>query len=296
MVQLDSLKREMADYANACGFDDAPQPTHVPGLSLVRSRISTEFTAIDYQPIFCLVLQGSKQTRIGERLHRFGALQSFIVSLDLPATACVVEATPQSPYLALALDLDITLLRDLASGLKELDTMDNSAPDTALVMGDADPALIDAMARLFALRENPKDIDVLAPLVIREIHYRLLLGDQGSALRALVQPDGHASRIARAIARIRRDYAAPLTVAALAREAGMSISAFHDHFRVLTGTTPLQYQKALRLMEARRRLQAAAGSVTAIAYEVGYESPTQFSREYRRKFGQSPRSDRSMTA
>ncbi|WP_417481637.1 AraC family transcriptional regulator N-terminal domain-containing protein [Maricaulis sp.] len=296
MAHLEQLRRDMIDYANNCGFDDWPQPTHVPTLSLVRSRVPTQFTAVDYQPLFCLVLQGSKQTLIGESLHRFGALQSLIVSLDLPATACVVEATAQTPYLALALDLDIGLLRDLASELDDLAGMDSPPSRTALVVGDADPALIDAMARLFALRGSAMDIEVLAPLVIREIHYRLLLGNQGAALRALMQPDGQASRIARAITRIRRDYTAPLTIAGLAREAGMSISAFHDHFRALTGTTPLQYQKALRLMEARRRLQGTAASVTAIAFEVGYESPTQFSREYRRKFGQSPREDRPVTA
>ena len=297
MTDLDALKRDMLAYADAMGFDDQPSETSVPGLALVRSRAPTEIAAVDYRPIFCLVLQGAKQAFLGERILTFAERQCLIVSLDLPTVSRVVTASPQKPYLALALTLDTGLVRELAA---TLDTETGTArpdPDyrcSALSVSRADDALTDAMARLFALRGASEDIGVLAPLLVREIHYRLLRSNEGALLRSLARPDSHAGRIARAIARIWRDYADALPVADLARQAGMSASAFHEHFRTLTGTSPLQYQKALRLMEARRRLQEGHDSVAGIAFAVGYESPTQFSREYARKFGNPPRADRAM--
>ena len=268
----------------------------MPGLALVRSRSSTTLDAVDYQPIFCLVLQGAKQSVIGERTLTFAAGQTLIVGLDLPSQSRVVEASRFAPYLSLALALDVALLRELVAGIDTGDAPLARTPHacSAMTVTRADAALIDAMARLFALYRTPQDIPALAPLVTREIHYRLLRSPEAPLLASLTRPDSHASRIARAIALIRRDFDTALPVDALAREAGMSASAFHEHFRALTGTTPLQYQKSLRLMEARRRLQCGDGSVASIAFAVGYESPTQFSREYSRKFGNAPRTDRAL--
>ncbi|WP_300542972.1 AraC family transcriptional regulator [Maricaulis sp.] len=299
MTDLSALKRDAIAYADDMGFDDQPNPTPIPGLSLVRSRGPTEFDVIDYQPIFCLVLQGAKQCVLGDKPLTFSEGQSLIVSLDLPASGRVVTASRGTPYLALALELDLAILRDVAAELdaKAIPTeLEADHVCSAMTVTPTDPALVAAMGRLFDLHRSPEDARALAPLVIREIHYRLLRSRDGVLLKAQLRPDTHAHRIARAIARIRRDYSSALRVPELARDAGMSHSAFHEHFRALTGTTPLQYQKSMRLMEARRQLQGGAGNVSSIAFAVGYESPTQFSREYSRKFGVSPRTDRLSTS
>tara|TARA_R110000868_G_scaffold56830_2_gene176062 strand:- start:9456 stop:10358 length:903 start_codon:yes stop_codon:yes gene_type:complete len=298
MVDIDALKCAMTRYASDCRFNDLPQPTPVPGLSLVRARGTTELTHTDYEPIFCLVLQGAKQTHLGDQRFTFGPLETLIVTLDLPAAARVVQASPHLPYLALALRLDVKLLHELRETLGEtlsVERLPAPAPRSpALAVGLAGLDLVDAMARLFSLRDRASDIAVLAPLITREIHYRLLLGDHGGVLRSLVHPDGPAGRIAQAIAEIRSSHDRLLPVADLASLSGMSASAFHVHFRDLTGTTPLQYQKSLRFMEAQRQLRDGSQSVASIAFAIGYESPTQFSREYRRKFGHPPRDERPL--
>lgn len=291
-LPADSL-RDLIDYADRNSFDDWPHEAVIPGLSLVRSRRTTEFTCVRYEPIFCLVLQGAKQSFIGDKALTFERGHALIVSIDLPTTARVVEASPQAPYLALALQLDTRLLRELVSEHPEPAAADPSASRSGMRVQSVAEPLTEAMLRLFRLNETPQDITALAPLLVREIHYRLLRGPDGELLRNLVQPDTHTARLSRAISRIRRDYTATLTVQDLAREAGMSASSFHEHFRALTGTSPLQFQKSMRLLEAQRRLLDGEGSVSAVAFAVGYESPTQFSREYSRKFGRPPRADRA---
>ncbi len=296
MTDLDSLKRDMTRHADRMGFDAQPNPTGVPGLSLVRSRAPTPLDVVDYRPIFCLVLQGAKQTVMGDTALTFAAGQTLIVGLDLPTTARIVTASAAAPYLSLGLEIDIALLRELMAALPEdaLPPPREQYRCSAMTVTAADPALVDAMTRLYRLHGQPDDLPVLAPLTVREIHYRLLRSPEAPLLASLTRPDSHASRIARAIGRIRREFDNALPVADLAREAGMSASAFHEHFRSLTGTTPLQYQKTMRLMEARRRLTDTAESVSAIAFAIGYESPTQFSREYSRQFGHPPRAERAL--
>ena len=296
MTDLTRLKHDIVDHADRMGFDAQPSPTGVPYLDLVRSRTPTPLDVVDYRPIFCLVLQGAKQTVMGESALTFATGQTLIVGLDLPTAARIVTASETTPYISLGLALDIALLRELMAELPPpaLPEPREAYRCAAMTVTQADPDLVDALARLYRLHEQPGDIPVLAPLLMREIHYRLLRSPEAPLLASLTRPDSHASRIARAIARIRRDFAEPLPVGTLAREAGMSASAFHEHFRALTGTTPLQYQKAMRLMAARRRLQDTDDSVSGIAFSVGYESPTQFSREYSRQFGRPPRADRTL--
>ncbi len=289
-MNLERLTYAVIDYADAKGADSAPLDTAVEGLSVVRSFAPTELEAVIYQPIFCLVLQGAKQAFLGDNPVTFGRLQSLIVSLDLPTVGRIVSASRQEPYVALALKLDATLLQDLVNEIDEAQTQDNGS---VLAVRDADDAVVDAMRRLFLLSGEPSAAPVLAPLVKREIHYRLLTARHGAMLRRLTRPGSHASRIAHAVSIIRRDYTQSLDVTNLAREAGMSPSAFHLHFKEITATTPLQYQKQLRLLEARRLLLTGAGSVARVAFDVGYESPTQFSREYSRKFGKPPRGERA---
>lgn len=216
---------------------------------------------------------------------RLGEGECALVSHDLP----IVSRVRQAPYLVLLLNVDVDVVRGLYEDAGDRVTADTGA--TGLDVHRADSHLIDALDRYLALAESEADARVLGPALLREIHYRMLAAPFGSMLRSLMRHDSHASAIGRAIAVLRRDFRRAIVVEDLAREVGMSVSAFHKHFKAITCASPLQYQKGLRLLEARRMLSVGACSVTNAAFEVGYESPTQFSREYTRKFGQPPSKD-----
>lgn len=262
----------------------------MPGLNILRCVRPTELEAALYEPVVCLILQGAKETTLGRRTLRVGAGDSLIVSHDLPVVTRVTEATADSPYLAMIIALDLGILRSLYEQMEGLDLQDKQERH-ALDFEYASPELVDALARYVALTDKPLEANVMTPLLLREIHFRLLLAAQGGMLRQLIWHDSHASRISRAIQQIRKNFRGPLAIPELAKRVGMSSSSFHQHFKSITATTPLQYQKDLRLLEARRLLQTGQDSIGNIAFEVGYESPTQFSREYARKFGASPRND-----
>lgn len=274
-------------HADGLGAGNEPVGTAVPGFGFVRARAPTDILPMTYRPIFCLVLQGAKCAVIGSRTLRFAAGESLIVGLDLPAASHIVQASAAAPYVALSLEIDRGLLRELAAPLSSRAADPAPAPAAATLPGDDE--IRDAMARLFALVARPQAIPVLAPLIVREIHYWLLTSGHGAMLRGLVQADGQGGRIARAVDLIRRDFDQPLAVASLARVAAMSPSTFHAHFRAVTGLSPLQFQKRLRLVEARRQMLEGGASVSGAAFAVGYESPTQFSRDYARLFGAPPR-------
>jgi len=286
-----ALAAQVIGFADRHGADHRSFPTGVEGLTLVRTRAPTVLVAQAYHPLVCLVLQGRKESYLGRERVEFAAGSAVIISLDLPTRARVVEASPLRPYVALALALDLDLVRRLAMELGPVPEA-VEPPARAIEPGPVDAALVDAMRRLFALVEAPQDRPVLEPMIVREIHYRLLVASHGGMLRRLAQRDSHASRIHRVLARIRGDCSAAFTVAELAALAGMSPSSFHDHFRAVTNTTPVQYIKDMRLLEARQRLRSGGDPVSSVAFAVGYESPTQFSREYARKFGVPPRADR----
>jgi AraC-like DNA-binding protein len=258
------------------------------GLVLFRQASPTSFEASLYEPVLCLILRGRKQVSIGERTLAFGAGECLLVSHDLPVTSRITKA----PYLSLVLEIDIGTAREL-SGEVASSELDGS-PARAAETRRADDGLLDALRRYLALAGEPAaDARVLVPLVSKEIHYRLLAAPFGGMLRSLLRPDSDASAIDRAIGHIRGDIRSPIVVPDLARRVGMSASSFHKHFKSITSTTPLQFQKELRLLEARRLLRAGGASVTAAAFDVGYESPSQFSREYARKFGVPPSLDRA---
>jgi AraC-like DNA-binding protein len=223
----------------------------------------------------------------GERTHRLGAGECALVSHDLPIVSRVREA----PYLVVLLNVEVDVLRSLYEEVGELATEGEAHP---LEVHRADPRLLDAVGRYLALTESEMDARVLSPMLRKEIHYRLLVSPLGQMLRRLLRHDSHASAITRAIAILRRDFRAPMIVEELARGVGMSVSSFHEHFKRITSSSPLQYQKGLRLLEARRLLVAGTATATTAAFEVGYESPTQFSREYARKFGRPPSKERSV--
>lgn len=259
----------------------------LPGLAVFESRAPTEIQTTLYTPAVCLTLQGSKEYGVGAGKQRSRPGHLLIVSHDLPVTSRIVEASAARPYRALVLLLDIALLRSLVDEVGAEALVERQSK--AMQVEAAERAFIDAFARYFALTGSPLEAQVMAPLIRKELHFRLLTANHGGMLRRLLNHDSHASRIGRAIALIRQNFREPIAVAALAKAAGMSASSFHAHFRAITETTPLQYQKELRLIEARRLLIEQGLTVSAAAFGVGYESPTQFSREYSRKFGAPPR-------
>jgi AraC-like DNA-binding protein len=300
-VFAQALMTRVLAYAEQHSVGSEPFHSESPGLSVVRHFQPTDLKPVLYRPIFCLVLQGAKQTLLGDEIITFSQGRSVIVGLELPTFARVVEASPERPYAAVALQIDMTLIKELAAEIDHLGGQEGRASAgeehvSAIAAGEADDAIVNAMERLFALLDKPAAAAILRPLLTREIHFWLLSASHGSLLRQLAQTNSRAARIYEAINHIRRNYAEPLRIPDLARAVGMSESAFHQHFKVMCGTTPLQFQKRLRLIEARRLMISENRSVTSAAAAVGYESPTQFSREFARMFGAPPREHRSSMA
>lgn len=262
---------------------------NLPGLLVFHREVTSSFEAFVYQPIICLVLQGSKITSIGDQCAELQAGDALLVSHDLPVVSTITKASAQEPYLAVILSLDLGLVRSLYEQIG--DSVAPVGSVRSFSAGPADSTWCEPLGRYIALMESSLDAQVLGPSILREIHYRLLMSPIGGMLRNLLSVDSHASRIAKAIQRIRAEFQSSLSVAELAGIAGMSSSSFHGHFKLVTGTTPLQYQKDLRLVEARTLLAKASHSVSAAAFAVGYESPTHFCRDYSRKFGAPPSRD-----
>ncbi|MFK7939175.1 MAG: AraC family transcriptional regulator N-terminal domain-containing protein [Roseovarius sp.] len=260
---------------------------YLPSLHILRKDTVTAFEASVYNPVICLILQGRKETHIGQHSVSLGQGDALLVSHDLPVVAKITEASPTAPYLALILALDIGMVRSLYEQVGEAVSQASDAKSLAVCTADA--TLLDPLARYLRLIDRPLDAEVLGPLILKEIHFQLLMSPIGGMLRNLQSLDSHASRIAKAITRIRAGFREPLIVADLADMAGMSQSSFHEHFKSITGTTPLQYQKDLRMIEAQRLLAGGMHSVSNAGFDVGYESPTHFSRDYSRKFGCSPK-------
>jgi AraC-like DNA-binding protein len=239
-----------------------------------------------YDPLLCLILQGGKSTLAGEQVANLGPGDALLVSHDLPVISRITKASLKSPYMALILVLDLTLLRSLHDEVVAANGP--SMPCRSFSFGPVDPATLEPLKRYMQLMDDPLDAKVLGPSILREIYFRLLSGSQGGTLRTLLIADSHANRVASAIAMLRKNFRNPLGVTDLARKAGMSPSSFFHHFKAVTGRTPGQYQKDLRLIEAHARLLDRIQSVAQVAYAVGYESPTHFSRDYKRKFGVPP--------
>lgn len=255
-------------------------------LLLLRRASPSPLEVSLYEPVLCLILQGRKQVSLGEQTLSFGPGECLLVSHDVPVRSRITKA----PYLALVFEVDVTAIRKLYDEVAG-SALDDGEHARVAQTHRADPGLVDALHRYLALADSPADAKVLGPLISKELHYRLLMAPFGGMLRSLIRHDSDASAIARAIAQIRADIRSPVAIPELARRVGMSVSAFHKHFKTITSTTPLQYQKELRLLEARRLLKTGAASVTTAAFDVGYESPSQFSREYSRKFGAPPSQD-----
>jgi AraC-like DNA-binding protein len=242
-------------------------------------------------PIFAILLQGKKQVLLGEETYSYGASQYLVVSVDLPISGFVVEATPDRPYLGFKLDLDLRQLCDLITAQTKSSASKPENSVRGLFVSTADTTLLDCALRLTKLLDTPQDIPILAPLIIHEIYYRLLMGEQGEAVRQIATSGSKMQRIAEVIQVIKTDLTRSMRVEDLADRANMSASSFHHHFKQVTSMSPLQFQKQLRLLEARRLMLAENSDATNAAYRVGYESTSQFSREYSRMFGAPPIGD-----
>ena len=293
-MQIDILAKHVEQYAMKYGQMGELTTTGLSNLGIFSKNQKTTFEATCYEPVFCLILQGKKETVIGKQTHAYARGDAIVVSHELPVVSRITEASEGSPYLALVFRLDLELLRNLDDQTNPYKTPSEKA--SSMIVHSAEGPLIDALNRFFGLLNQPSEIDVLAPLISKEIHFRLLTAPYGAMLRKIANRDSHASRIERAIGLIRERYKSNLRIPELADLVGMSASSFHEHFKAVTQTTPLRYQKDLRLMEAKRLLGEGGLSVSEIAYEIGYESPNQFSREYSRKFGSAPTKDISKSA
>ncbi|MDQ0251236.1 AraC-like DNA-binding protein [Sphingomonas kyeonggiensis] len=262
--------------------------TAIGRLSLIRADQPSLPIPSVYEASLCLIAQGSKRVSLGDHDVVYDASRYLLVSVDLPLVGLVLEASPDAPYLCCKIDLDLPALADLMIAEGEAGPQ-RDLPALAVYPGDAD--LIDAACRLVKLLDRPESIAALAPLIEREILYRLLTGPHGGTLRRMAKGDSHLGQISRAIARIRSGYDRQLRIEDIADAAGMSPSSLHAHFKAVTRMTPLEYQKQLRLQEARRLMMAEGASAGSAGFAVGYDSPSQFSREYRRLFGAPPRQD-----
>ena len=270
------------------GLEDCSTP--VPNLGLFRRETPTQPCACLVEPSVVLVVQGAKQMLIGEHAYAYDSEHFLITSLDLPASSQVIEASQDRPCLGLVLKLDLRVMAELiAQG--SLPSPNGRAVDTGMGIGTITPQMLEPFSRLLELLDEPGAIEILAPLIQREIHYRLLMSDQAPRLWQIASVGSQSHRVARAIDWLKVNYALPLRIDELAARAQMSASSLHHHFRQLTAMSPLQYQKWLRLNEAKRLMLNERLDAASAAFQVGYESPSQFSREYSRLFGAPPRRD-----
>ncbi len=270
--------------------DENQLDTKIPGLRLSRWTTPTEPTSYTLESSICLIAQGSKRVLLGEDAYVYDATRFLITSVDLPVVANIIEASSEKPYLGLILEIDLKEISQL--------TVDSGLPvnrsgqaQKGMAVGQLSLPLLDTFQRLIDLLKEEENIKILAPLIKREIFFRLLTSDQGPRLQQIAASGSHSHQISRAIAWLKNNYTRPLRVNELAASAGMSKSAFHNHFKVMTSMTPLQFQKRLRLNEARRLMLTENLDAMTATFEVGYESASQFSREYSRLFGAPPLRD-----
>lgn len=274
-------------YADAHAGRTCVASTPVDGLVVLREMAPTMLQYAVSKPLVALVLQGGKRVTMGSSTFDFGAGESLLITTDAPTVSQITTASRALPYYSLVLELDPAIIAGLVGeiGPAPFDT------DRPIRVDPTESEVADAALRLLRLLDRPGTLAVLGPQISRELHYWLLSGRHGGAIRALGVTDSHAQRVARAVAMLRGNYAKAVKIEALAETAGMSISAFHVHFRSITSLSPLQFQKHLRLIEARRRMLALGEAISEAAYGVGYESVPQFTREYGRMFGLPPARD-----
>lgn len=285
MEPLAEISAVIARHVPKDGFHATP----IERMTLARSSTVTMPMPNVYRPQLCLVAQGQKEVTLGDRVFRYAPGRYGIVTYDLPVTGQVVEATPARPYLCMFLDFDPVMLGELA--LRVPPPPETPSQPIGKTVSAAGPDLLDAALRLLRLLDDPAALPVLGPLAEQEILYRLLAGPDGARMRSITSSHGRVAQVGRAIAWLGLNFRERFSIERLATEVGMSPSSLHEHFRAVTAMTPLQFQKQLRLQEARSLMLVQDIDTATAAFRVGYESPSQFSREYRRHFGEPPARD-----
>lgn len=283
MSTIDDLKRLAFPHARR------NQPgTPIARLTITRAEQPTALLPVMYEPTVCLVLQGAKRALIGDQVLRYGGGEYFVAAIELAALVQIAEATEDQPYLALSLQIEPTII---SSMVMDLPKVSEPSVSEGFMTSGADSLMLDAWRRMVELLDRPEEIAALSPFIEREILFRLLKGSSVGLLRQIAGHESRLSNIRKSMTWIRSHFAEPVSVKELAAIAGMSPSVFHKHFKAVTALSPIQYQKQIRLHEARRRLSQAPVDAAGIAFSIGYESASQFSREYKRLFGSSPVQD-----
>lgn len=286
----DRLQEELALRIAAYVGSDQRRTTEIPGLTVHRRTAPSPPCSMTYEPSLILTTQGRKRVELGNKAFTYGSSHYLLTSVALPVVARVVEASEQTPCLALSLKLHMPVVRELL-GREEILIAPQGAKGPAMAVGEMTAELLDSFCRLMRLLDQPREIAFLHGLIEREIIFRVLRGPEGAQLRAIATLGDQSHRTAKVIAWIKENYAKPLRIEELAEIAGMGVSTLHHHFRALTAMSPLQYQKQIRLQEARARMSIHGLDAGSAALEVGYESASQFTREYKRLFGQTPMRD-----
>lgn len=263
--------------------------TKIPGLRIARRNEPDHMEHCFYKPVFSVTLQGQKRIAFGDEDYLLEAGKCTMVVLDIPSTSYVVEATTEKPYLAMTIELDKHIVRQLMTEIPSV--VETAQTSLSAVVADVEEVVVEAYLRFAELLDNPAQIPVLAPLIMKEIHFRLLTGPHGRHLQTVNSVGTQTNQVAQAITWLKGNFNAPLKVEALARQVNMGVSTFHRHFKQLTTLSPLQYQKNLRLHEAQRLMLAESYDATNAGYAVGYENVAQFNREYKRLFGEPPLRD-----
>jgi AraC-like DNA-binding protein len=288
MSVSEDLRAAVRAYAREHGNRDGLAIPPVPGLRMICVDHTTGRIESVYRPLVCLILQGSKQLLVGDQEWTCTEGQSIIVGGDMPVTGQIIAASRERPYIAMAIELQFALLAELADQVRTGAARTGGAGDTVFVQ-QTDQAVVDTAGRLFRLIGHPDALAVLLPGLMKELHFWLLCGPHSAQLRAMCSPESARARLNRAIAMLRSKFRTKIRTDELAGAASMSLTAFHKHFKEFTSLTPGQYQKRLRLIEARRLMLYEGVNANSAAYEVGYESVSQFTREYARMFGAPPR-------
>ncbi|QFY76079.1 AraC family transcriptional regulator [Priestia megaterium] len=283
-------QHELAKLIERLSKQDGVHPTIIPSLFLIRESIITEPISRVNEPSFCIILQGEKEVLLGEERFLYGPGHYIVASVDLPVTGQVIKASAESPYLAFKLEFTSSQVLEVLNST-DIKTGQGKNAKRAMYVSKIEPSLLDAVVRLASLLDTPKHIPVLAPLFKKEILYWILQGPHGEALEQMALEGSNASRIREVIDHIINNYEESFRIEELAEIANMSVSSLHRHFKEVTAMSPIQFQKQLRLQEARRLLLAESTDIAHVAFKVGYESQSQFSREYSRMFGFPPRVD-----
>ncbi|WP_213998965.1 AraC family transcriptional regulator [Arsukibacterium sp.] len=286
----DSQCTEIAELVNKFSKGNGVHSSAIPGVNCIKFNTTIEKFPGVYHPSLCIIVQGKKRVLLENEIFQYQPSEFLVASVDLPVIGQITEATKEKPYLCLQIELDLHELTELAM-------LVNNSKDYAksiypgIFIGDVDDSLADGVLRLVRLLETQQDIEVLSPIIKREIYYRLINGAYGIRIASITQIGSNMQRISAAIKILKTNFNSRLNMEEIATEVGMSISSFYTHFKSVTAMTPLQYQKRLRLLEARKIMINDRQDAASTAFQVGYESPSQFNREYARQFGNPPRRD-----